>query len=84
MDISMPRLDGWGASRMLKGDAATADIPVMAVTAHVSLQGQRERARESGFADYLVKPIIPRDLLRVVEERLEGTGRCELPTNRHS
>jgi two-component system, cell cycle response regulator DivK len=68
--LSMPRLDGWSAVRMLKENPATARIPVMALTAHVSLSGQRERAMALGFEAYLVKPILPRDLLRVVDERL--------------
>jgi two-component system, cell cycle response regulator DivK len=70
MDISMPRLDGWGAIEILKRDGTTAGIPVMAITAHVSLEGERERARQVGFEEYLVKPLIPKDLLRIVEARL--------------
>jgi CheY-like chemotaxis protein len=66
MDISMPRLYGWGAIEMLKRDPATADFPALAITAHVSLAGQRERARAAGFEDYVVKPITPHDLLDAV------------------
>ncbi|HEX7090677.1 MAG TPA: response regulator [Longimicrobiales bacterium] len=64
MDISIPKIDGWEATRRLKADEATRDIPVIALTAH-ALEEDRERALEAGCDGYLAKPIEPR---RVVEE----------------
>jgi len=64
MDISIPKIDGWEATRRLKADEATRDIPVIALTAH-ALEEDRERAIEAGCDGYLAKPIEPR---RVVEE----------------
>jgi CheY-like chemotaxis protein len=64
MDISIPHIDGWEATRQLKGDEATAGIPIVALTAH-ALPEDRERAREVGCDGYLTKPVEP---TRVIEE----------------
>lgn len=64
MDISIPKLDGWEATRRLKGDAQTEGIPVIALTAH-ALEEDRRRAIEVGCDGYLAKPVEPR---RVVQE----------------
>ena len=64
MDVSIPGIDGWEATRRLKADERTAHIPIVALTAH-ALASDRERAREVGCDGYLAKPIEPR---RVVEE----------------
>ncbi|MEP5515799.1 MAG: response regulator [Bauldia litoralis] len=70
MDMSLPVLDGWEATRRLKADAATASIPVIALTAH-ALASDREQALAAGCDDYDTKPT---DLPRLVEkiERLLG------------
>lgn len=56
MDLSLPEMDGWQATRILKSDAATCGIPVVALTAH-AMVGDRERALEVGCDDYAAKPI---------------------------
>lgn len=56
MDLSLPRVDGWEATRRIKADTQVGHIPVIAVTAH-AMQGDEARARETGCDDYLTKPI---------------------------
>lgn len=64
MDMSLPVMDGWQASRHLKQSAATAHIPVIALTAHAMVT-DRDRALEAGCDDYDTKPI---DLPRLLEK----------------
>ena len=72
MDVSIPVIDGWEATRRLKGNPATARIPIVALTAH-ALDADRAMAERVGCAGFLPKPVAPR---RVVEEveRVIGTG----------
>jgi CheY-like chemotaxis protein len=56
MDLSLPRLDGWEATRRLKADPRLARIPVIVLTAH-AMRGDEERARACGCDDFLTKPI---------------------------
>jgi len=56
MDIQLPGISGYEATRRLKADPATAGIPVVALTAH-AMRGEETRAREAGFDAFLTKPI---------------------------
>jgi CheY-like chemotaxis protein len=72
MDLSLPGVDGWEATRRLKAQTATEAIPVIALTAH-AMQGDEERARACGCDDYLTKPI-DEDQLFATVARLLGPG----------
>jgi len=65
MDISLPRLDGYEATRILKTDPSTRHIPIIALTAH-ALEEDRERARDVGCDGFLAKPIEPSRVVREV------------------
>jgi two-component system, cell cycle response regulator DivK len=71
MDMSLPTLDGWEATRRLKADAATQHIPVIALTAH-AMSGDREKALEAGCDDYDTKPVEFLRLLGKIEAQLNG------------
>lgn len=66
MDISIPIIDGWTATEMLKKDPETAHIPIIALTAH-ALASDREKAFAIGCAGYLSKPCEPRTVVAEVE-----------------
>ena len=56
MDLSLPVIDGWEATRRIKADEATRRIPIIALTAH-AMAGDREKAMEVGCEDYDTKPV---------------------------
>jgi two-component system, cell cycle response regulator DivK len=66
MDLSLPGMDGWEATRRLKADDATKHIPIVALTGH-ALAGASEGARKAGCDSFVTKPCLPDDL--VVEVR---------------
>jgi CheY-like chemotaxis protein len=72
MDISVPELDGWEATAILKADPSTKHIPVIAVTAH-ALPGDEERSLEAGCDGYLAKPIPPAALIAEIDRRFGRT-----------
>ncbi len=72
MDMSLPTVDGWEATRQLKAMPATRAIPVIALTAH-AMSGDRERALEAGCDDFDTKPIELTRLLAKIEALLART-----------
>ena len=71
MDMSLPGLDGWEATRQIKADPATRAIPVIALTAH-AMAGDREKALAVGCDDFDIKPIDLDRLLGKIEALLGG------------
>ena len=67
MDMSLPVMNGWEATRAIKADAATAKTPVIALTAH-SMPGDREKAMEAGCDGYIEKPIDPETFVSEIEK----------------
>ena len=72
MDMSLPVIDGWEATRRLKADAATAAIPVIGLTAHAMAE-DRDRCLAAGCDDYDTKPV---DLARLLEKIQAQLQRC--------
>ena len=71
MDMNMPQLDGWEATRQIKAAAETQNLPVIALTAH-AMSGDRDRALGVGCADYHTKPVDFPKLLAHVESVLQN------------
>ncbi len=71
MDMSLPVIDGWEATRRIKADADIAAIPVLALTAH-AMRGDEEKARACGCDDYLTKPIDEDLLFERIDHHLGG------------
>jgi len=72
MDLSLPIIDGWEATRQIKADPATLSIPVIALTAH-AMAGDEQKALAAGCDDYDTKPIDLKRLLGKIENLL-GSG----------
>ncbi len=69
MDIQLPSMDGYTATRRIKADPALRSIPIIAVTSY-ALSGEDKKAREAGCDDYIPKPYSPRELLAKVRQYL--------------
>jgi two-component system cell cycle response regulator DivK len=69
MDVSIPIIDGWEATRQLKADPNTSEIPIIALTAH-ALPSDQRKSVEVGCDGYISKPAEPRLVLNAVEVRL--------------
>ncbi|HPH96350.1 MAG TPA: response regulator [Anaerolineaceae bacterium] len=74
MDMSLPVMDGWEATRRIKDNQGTCAIPVIALTAH-AMEGDREKALAAGANDYDTKPIEMPRLLEKIEALLQGKSR---------
>jgi CheY-like chemotaxis protein len=71
MDLSLPGMDGWEATRVLKADEATKKIPIVALTGH-ALAGASEGARKAGCDSFVTKPCLPDDLVVEVKRMLNA------------
>jgi len=69
MDLSLPVMDGWEATRRLKADERTTSIPVVALTGH-ALAGISEGAKKAGCDAFVTKPCLPEDLVREIRKVL--------------
>ncbi len=69
MDVQLPKISGFEATRRLRADPATADTPIIAITSF-ALSGDEQRAREAGASAYLPKPFSPFTLLGMIRKLL--------------
>ncbi|MGH9311536.1 MAG: response regulator [Vicinamibacterales bacterium] len=79
MDLALPRMDGWEATRRLKEDARTKHIPIVALTGH-ALAGHAEGARQAGCDAFVTKPCLPDALVAEIKRMLSTRG--ETPSGR--
>lgn len=84
MDLALPRMDGWEATRRLKLDERTKRIPIVALTGH-ALAGHAEGARQAGCDSFVTKPCLPDALVaeirRMLEEHDSGPDSRDRPTH---
>ena len=73
MDLSLPVMDGWEATRRLKADERTAAIPVVALTGH-ALAGISEGAKRAGCDAFVTKPCLPEDLVKEIRKILDDNS----------
>jgi two-component system, cell cycle response regulator DivK len=71
MDLALPRMDGWEATRRLKNDPRTRHIPIVALTGH-ALAGHAEGAREAGCDAFVTKPCLPDALVAEIKRLLDA------------
>jgi CheY-like chemotaxis protein len=71
MDLSLPGIDGWEATRLLKADPATRHILIVALSAH-ALAAEGERARAAGCDGFIAKPCLPPDLVHEISKYLRA------------
>jgi two-component system, cell cycle response regulator DivK len=76
MDVGLPGMNGWDATRQLKGNPETKAIPVIALTAH-AMDGDREKALAAGCDDYEIKPIDFTRLFSKIDELLARANRTQ-------
>lgn len=81
MDLALPRMDGWEATRRLKGSDRTRHIPIVALTGH-ALAGHAEGARQAGCDAFVTKPCLPDALVAEIRRLLEAPSRSSEHTGR--
>jgi two-component system cell cycle response regulator DivK len=81
MDLSLPGIDGWEAIRVLKADAATSHLTIVALSAH-ALAAEGDRAREAGCDGFIAKPCLPADLLTEIAAYLDRASAGDRPARR--
>ena len=74
MDLALPRMDGWEATRRLKADERTSHIPIVALTGH-ALPGHSEGARQAGCDAFVIKPCLPDVLVAEIKRLLDPKSR---------
>jgi CheY-like chemotaxis protein len=79
MDLALPKMDGWEATRLLKADERTRNIPIVALTGH-ALAGHAEGARQAGCDAFVTKPCLPDVLVAEIQRML--AARAETPSPR--
>lgn len=77
MDLALPKVDGWEATRQLKSDPRTKDIPVVALTGH-ALAGHADSAQKAGCDAFVTKPCLPDALVAEIQRMLGGVRRKAL------
>ena len=80
MDLALPRMDGWEATRRLKMDDRTKHIPIVALTGHALTQ-HAQGAREAGCDAFVTKPCLPDVLVAEVRRMLSGRAESRTPQN---
>jgi two-component system cell cycle response regulator DivK len=83
MDLSLPVMDGWEATRRLKANHRTASIPVVALTGH-ALAGILEGAQKAGCDAFVTKPCLPEDLVKEIKRVLESPSDAPARRTRRS
>ena len=81
MDMSLPEMDGWNATKLIRQDPETAHIPMIALTVH-TLPIERKRALDAGVDAYLPKPYDAGQLIRLVESILKNSKRNKKKTKK--
>ncbi len=81
MDLSLPVMDGWEATRRLKADERTKDIPVLAVTGH-ALTGVSNDAKAAGCDGFITKPCLPEDLVAEIKKALARADAADAKNRR--
>src|SRR5947199_6954467 len=83
MDLSLPVMDGWEATRRLKADQRTASIPVVALTGH-ALAGISDGALKAGCDAFVTKPCLPEDLVKEIKRVLDDLASASTKKTRRS
>lgn len=76
MDLALPKMDGWEATRRLKADDRTRHIPIVALTGH-ALAGHADGAREAGCDAFVTKPCLPDELVAEIKRALAATSQAD-------